>query len=141
MFTLKKNTLNTLLKVQLVSIYFYSHVLFKESPRLTYMAVEQAAFVTCNSFRLLEVFNRHFKLKKEEACKKRKKQVDTDEESGIRVIEKKKRDRYKQGCMEKKKSTHTNTQKKKGNKNVSEQPDLCISIKKSVSTAAKTIIG
>lgn len=91
MFTLKKNTLNTLLKVQLVSIYFYSHVLFKESPRLTYMAVEQAAFVTCNSFRLLEVFNRHFKLKKEEACKKRKKQVDTDEESGIRVIEKKKK--------------------------------------------------
>lgn len=37
------------------------------------MAVEQAAFVTCNSFRLLEVFNRHFKLKKEEACKKEKK--------------------------------------------------------------------
>lgn len=35
------------------------------------MAVEQAAFVTCNSFRLLEVFNRHFKLKKEEACKKK----------------------------------------------------------------------
>lgn len=37
------------------------------------MAVEQAAFVTCNSFRLLEVFNRHFKLKKEGACKKKKK--------------------------------------------------------------------
>lgn len=34
------------------------------------MAVEQAAFVTGNSFRLLEVFNRHFKLRKEEACKK-----------------------------------------------------------------------
>ena len=37
------------------------------------MAVEQAAFVTCNSFRLLEVFNRHFKLKKEGACKKKEK--------------------------------------------------------------------
>lgn len=36
------------------------------------MAVEQAAFVTCNSFRLLEVFNRHFKLKKDEACKKKR---------------------------------------------------------------------
>lgn len=34
------------------------------------MAVEQAAFVTCNSFRLLEVFNRHVKLKEEEACGK-----------------------------------------------------------------------
>lgn len=42
---------------------------------MTYMAVEQAAFVTCNSFRLLEVFNRHVKLKKEEACRKKKKQV------------------------------------------------------------------
>lgn len=39
------------------------------------MAVEQAAFVTCNSFRLLEVFNRHVKLKKEGACRKEKKQV------------------------------------------------------------------
>lgn len=37
------------------------------------MAVEQAAFVTCNSFRLLEVFNRHVKLKKEEACRKERK--------------------------------------------------------------------
>lgn len=37
------------------------------------MAVEQAAFVSCNSFRLLEVFNRHFKLKKKEACKNEKK--------------------------------------------------------------------
>lgn len=27
--------------------------------------------MTRNSFRLLEVFNRHFKLKKEEACKKK----------------------------------------------------------------------
>lgn len=34
------------------------------------MAVEQAAFVTCNSFRLLEVFNRHVKLKEEVACRK-----------------------------------------------------------------------
>lgn len=34
------------------------------------MAVEQAAFVTCNSFRLLQVFNRHVKLKEEEACRK-----------------------------------------------------------------------
>lgn len=40
------------------------------------MAVEQAAFVTCNSFRLLEVFNRHVKLKKEEACRKEKKTSD-----------------------------------------------------------------
>lgn len=28
--------------------------------------------MTCNSFRLLEVFNRHFKLRKEEACKKKR---------------------------------------------------------------------
>lgn len=46
------------------------------------MAVEQAAFVTCNSFRLLEVFNRHFKLKKEEACKKREKKKEVDTEGG-----------------------------------------------------------
>lgn len=58
------------------------------------MAVEQAAFVTCNSFRLLEVFNRHFKLKKEEACKKKQeknKQVDTEERGGRRVRDRKKR--------------------------------------------------
>ena len=30
---------------------------------VTYMAVEQAVFVSGNPFRLLEVFNRHFKLK------------------------------------------------------------------------------
>lgn len=62
----------------------------KESSWLTYMAVEQAAFVTCNSFRLLEVFNRHFKLKKEEACNKqktKKKTVDTEEGGGRRVRE------------------------------------------------------
>lgn len=58
----------------------------KKVPGLTYMAVEQAAFVTCNSFRLLEVFNRHFKLKKVEACKKKKK-VDTEEGGGRRVRE------------------------------------------------------
>lgn len=37
------------------------------------MAVEQAAFVTCNSLRLLEVFNRHFKLKKGACTKKKEK--------------------------------------------------------------------
>lgn len=67
---------------------------FKESSWLTYMAVEQAAFVTCNSFRLLEVFNRHFKLKKEEACKTKTKtkQVDIEEGGGRRV-----RDRKREG--------------------------------------------
>lgn len=48
---------------------------------MTYMAVEQAAFVTCNSFRLLEVFNRHVKLKEEEACRKERKQVDKQEQN------------------------------------------------------------
>lgn len=48
---------------------------------MTYMAVEQAAFVTCNSFRLLEVFNRHVKLKEEDACGKERKQVDKEEEN------------------------------------------------------------
>ncbi len=37
------------------------------------MAVEQAAFVTRNSFRLLEVFNRHFKLRKNRHAKEKKK--------------------------------------------------------------------
>ena len=60
----------------------FSHILLKESSLLTYMAVEQAAFVTRNSFRLLEVFNRHFKLKKEEACKKI---VDKEGRGGKRV--------------------------------------------------------
>lgn len=45
------------------------------------MAVEQAAFVTCNSFRLLEVFNRHVKLKKEGACRKKKTSDKRDENS------------------------------------------------------------
>lgn len=45
------------------------------------MAVEQAAFVTCNSFRLLEVFNRHVKLKEEGACRKEKTTSDKGEEN------------------------------------------------------------
>lgn len=32
--------------------------------------------MTCNSFRLLEVFNRHFKLKKEKACKGKKQNME-----------------------------------------------------------------
>lgn len=54
------------------------------------MAVEQAAFVTCNSFRLLEVFNRHFKLKKEKKHAKEKKKhgVDTERAGRMREIKK-----------------------------------------------------
>ena len=70
------------LQVQPQLSFFPSHFLSKESFSLTYMAVEQAAFVTCNSFRLLEVFNRHFKLKKEEACKTEKKKNRVDTEGG-----------------------------------------------------------
>lgn len=93
MFCFEEHKLNTLPKGSAFIYFFiFSHVLFKESSWLTYMAVEQAAFVTCNSFRLLEVFNRHFKLKKEEACKKnkKKKQVDTEEGGGRRVRDRKK---------------------------------------------------
>lgn len=41
---------------------------------MTYMAVEQDALVRSNPFRLLEVFNRHFKLQREKggACRTRK---------------------------------------------------------------------
>ncbi len=39
-------------------------VSIKFFPSLTYMAVQQAAFVRGNPFWLLEVFNRHFKLRK-----------------------------------------------------------------------------
>lgn len=39
---------------------------------MTYMAVEQAAFVSGNPFRLLEVFNRHFKLKERDMGMQRK---------------------------------------------------------------------
>lgn len=42
------------------------------------MTVEQAAFVTGNSFRLLEVFNGHFKLRKEEACKKKREKKEVE---------------------------------------------------------------
>lgn len=69
-----------------VCFFHFLSCTFKKSSWLTYMAVEQAAFVTCNSFRLLEVFNRHFKLKKDEACKKKK--GDTEEGGGRRVREK-----------------------------------------------------
>lgn len=90
------------------------------------MAVEQAAFVTCNSFRLLEVFNRHVKLKKH-AKKKKKKEKRGGYRTGKRVRDRKgKGTEISRGCT--KKSTDTRTQEK-GNKTVSKQPDFCISIK------------
>lgn len=61
---------HTPFRVRFCFVFIFLYVVLEECSWLTYMAVEQAAFVTCNSFRLVEVFNRHFKLKKEEACKK-----------------------------------------------------------------------
>lgn len=101
------------------------------------MAVEQAAFVTCNSFRLLEVFNRHFKLKKEEACKtKSGHRRGSRQESGR--DRKREGDRNKQGYMEK-----THTQKKKQIKEIRLLASSQISAfpLKSVSVAAKSING
>lgn len=90
------------------------------------MAVEQAAFVTCNSFRLLEVFNRHFKLKKEEACKK----VDTGEKGGRRVREKE--TEVSRG--------KTHTQKIKEIRLLASS-QTCAFPSKSVSVVAESIIG
>lgn len=83
------------------------------------MAVEQAAFVSCNPFRLLEVFNRHFKLKKKMSMQKMKQ----DEE--------KRRKR--------KKGENKNT-KQKGNKKVSSSQISAFPLP-SVNVAAKFIIG
>lgn len=89
------------------------------------MAVEQAAFVTCNSFRLLEVFNRHVKLKKHAKKKEKKRWIQNREERD----RKGKGTEISRGCTKKKKA-QTGTQEK-GNKTVSKQPDFCISIKTS----------
>lgn len=66
---LAADTSRTQPKGSATAFSFFSPFLSKESSFLTYMAVEQAAFVTCNSFRLLEVFNRHFKLQKKNHAK------------------------------------------------------------------------
>lgn len=73
------------------------------------MAVEQAAFVTCNSFRLLEVFNRHVKLKKEEACRKERKNKWMKKRKTVRHY----RGGRRQGVYEKKKCRHMHTRKRK----------------------------
>lgn len=98
------------------------------------MAVEKAAFVTCNSLRLLEVFNRHFKLKKEGACKK-KGGKKSGHRRGRRQEEEDKKDRNKQRYI---KRTHT--------KQIKEIRLLASSQifafpLKSVRVAAKSIIG
>lgn len=120
--------------------FFSPHVLFRESSWLTYMAVEQAAFVTCNSFRLLEVFNRHFKLKKEEACKKEKKRKKWTQkgEEARRDWETEKGNRNKQGYM-KKKNKHTHKKIKVIRLLASSQ--ISAFLLKSVSVVAKSITG
>lgn len=73
------------------------------------MAVEQAAFVTCNSFRLLEVFNRHVKLKEEEACRKEREREWRQKRENRDITEDENRQREYRG----KKCRHMHTRTRK----------------------------